>query len=75
MTLKIDSNGLITIIGKSVRFDKITQIQAQSVLIKLGFEKDCLFECLWAFEEHGWNETILGLTGSFLYGSYEGTLQ
>lgn len=75
MTLTIDSNGLISLKGNKIVLNRISQIQAQSVLLALGFEKDCLFECLWAFEEHGWNETVFGLTGSFLFGSYKGAVQ
>jgi hypothetical protein len=74
MILKLDSRGFITLEGKEAVLSGLNAVQAQSVLLKLGFEPDCLFETLWAFEEHGWNETLLGLTGSFIYGEYKGAV-
>ena len=75
MTLKIDSNGLISLKGKSISLEGLDSIQAQCVLLKLGFNQDCLFDVLCEFEENGWNETLLGLTGSFIYGEYKGEVQ
>ena len=73
--LKIDSNGLISLKGKSVHLEGLNSTQAQCVLLKLGFEKDCLFDVICEFEENGWNETLLGLTGSFIYGEFNGVIQ
>lgn len=75
LTLKIDQNQRISIIGSRLRLEGLNVIQAQCILLKLNCEPDCLFEALCAFEEHGWNECDLGLTGSFMYGEYKGVLQ
>ena len=70
-----ETTGLIDIIGSKMNFKRLNSIQAQTVLLKLNCEPDALFEALWAFEENGWNETDLGLTGSFMYGNFKGVLQ
>lgn len=65
----------IDLIGRNVHAIGLTFTQAQNLLLALDFEKDCLFEALCAFDEHGWNSAELGITGSFIFGTYQGINQ
>lgn len=75
MTIKIDSQGLISLEGKIVHLNRLNTVQAQCVLLKLGFDDHCLFDTLTAFDDHGWNEAVLGLCGGFMFGEYKGINQ
>ena len=75
MIIKQDKQGKISLKGQSINLDGLNTIQAQSVLLKLGYDSDLLFEVLCAFDDNGWNETELGIFGGFLYGEYKGVNQ
>jgi DNA-binding transcriptional regulator PaaX len=61
-------NDYIRLAGETFTTGYLTVIQAQNILLKLGFDKDALFEALWSMEEQGWLTGYFGICGGFMYG-------
>lgn len=67
MTITKHPKGII-LSTETVVTSVLSIIQAQNILLSLGYDKDALFEALWAMEENLWTRGYLGICGSFMYG-------
>ncbi len=72
--LKINKNKKLSLIGKTQKFENLNVIQMQNIMLKLNYDAQTLFDCLFNMEDFGDNICELGMCGGYMYSYREEVL-
>jgi hypothetical protein len=65
--LKMNKDKKLTLVGKKHTFTDLSVVQMQNVMLKLDYEKECLFDCLVNMEDFGDNICEIGMCGGYMF--------